>query len=216
MFGKNSLKALSGQLNSRDYEGYDENNNTLFYDYLKVTCRECKLSMDKLRLYDENICRHVRKIGENRGGIVLKYYQYIALLFTEIYLDRYFSDRDAFISDLNEYIDKIDLESSGQNHFEHYTPETLNKLAFMCATGSGKTLIMHINILQFMHYMKKAKRLNSNIEINKIIVLTPNEGLSYQHLDELKLSGISAVIFDKNAGFSNNSSNVQIIDINKA
>lgn len=36
----------------------------------------------------------------------------------------------------------------------------------MCATGSGKTLIMHMNILQFLHYFKRAKRLNSKLSIN--------------------------------------------------
>ena len=49
-------------------------------------------------------------------------------------------------------------------------------------TGSGKTLIMHINILQFLHYLKRARRTNSHIEINKIIVLSPNEGMSNQNL----------------------------------
>lgn len=216
LFGKESLRDLAGKLNSSDYEGYDENQNTYFYGYLKMFCRADGISKDELRRYDENICRHIRQIGENRGGIVLKYYQYISLLFTEIYLDRYFGDRDAFIADLNGFIDRIDLETLGMNHFEHYTADTMNKLAFMCATGSGKTLIMHINILQYMYYMNRAKRLNSNIGINKIIVLTPNEGLSNQHLQELKLSDIPASIFSKElSSFSSGRDEVVIIDINK-
>lgn len=215
--GKDSLKELSKTLNSSEYEGYDENQNTWFYVYLKRLCSDNGLNADKLRIYDENICRYVKKIGENRdGGIVLKYYQYISLLFTEMYLDRYFSDRDAFIKDLNSFIDEVSAETLGMNSFTHYTAETMNKLAFMCATGSGKTLIMHINILQFLHYLKRARRTNSHIEINKIIVLSPNEGMSNQHLEELKLSSISAQLFSKDlSGFSASKDDVIVIDMNK-
>ena len=71
--GKDSLKELSHTLNSSEYEGYDENQNTWFYIYLKRFCDDNGLNADKLRIYDENICRYVKKIGENRdGGIVLK------------------------------------------------------------------------------------------------------------------------------------------------
>lgn len=215
--GKDSLKELSHTLNSSEYEGYDENQNTWFYVYLKRFCSDNGLNADKLRIYDENICRCVKKIGENRdGGIILKYYQYISLLFTEMYLDRYFSDRDGFINDLNSFIDEVSAETSGQNSFTHYTAGTMNKLAFMCATGSGKTLIMHINILQFLHYLKRAKRMNSHIGINKIIVLSPNEGLSDQHLEELRLSSISAQLFSKDlSGFSASKDDVIVIDMNK-
>lgn len=215
--GKDSLKELSKTLNSSEYEGYDENQNTWFYVYLKRFCSDNGLNADKLRIYDENICCYVKKIGENRdGGIVLKYYQYISLLFTEMYLDRYFSNRDAFIKDLNSFIDEVSAETLGMNSFTHYTAETMNKLAFMCATGSGKTLIMHINILQFLHYLKRAKRTNSHIEINKIIVLSPNEGMSNQHLEELKLSSISAQLFSKDlSGFSASKDDVIVIDMNK-
>ena len=215
--GKDSLKELSKTLNSSEYEGYDENQNTWFYVYLKRFCSDNGLNGDKLRIYDENICRYVKKIGENRdGGIVLKYYQYISLLFTEMYLDRYFSDRDAFIKDLNSFIDEVSVETLGKNSFTHYTAETMNKLAYMCATGSGKTLIMHINILQFLHYLKRARRTNSHIGINKIIVLSPNEGMSNQHLAELKLSSISANLFSKDlSGFSASKEDVIVIDMNK-
>ena len=65
-------------------------------------------------------------------------------------------------------------ETLGGLNFAPYTPEKMNKLAFMCATGSGKTLIMHMNILQFLHYFKRAKRINSWLSVNKIIVLAPN------------------------------------------
>ena len=54
----------------------------------------------------------------------------------------------------------------------------LNKLAFWMATGSGKTLLMHTNILQYQHALTLHGRRH---ELNRILLLTPNEGLSQQH-----------------------------------
>lgn len=212
--GKNSLRDFSRELNTTEYEGYDENNNTWFFVYMKRVCKN--IPSDLLRKYDENICCHVKHINEKREHkIVLKYYQYISLLFTEMYLDRYFTSRDKFIKDLNSFIDEISAETLGQNSFTHYKSENMNKLAYMCATGSGKTLIMHINILQFLYYRKKAKRYGNRVDINKIIVLTPNEGLSEQHYNELILSSIPSNIFSKGIGNFSYNEDVIVIDINK-
>lgn len=207
-----SLSGLSEELNSTEYEGVNESGNTYFCDYIAriSKMKGAAVTPEKLRLYDENICRHTRQIGEKRGGLRWKYFQYVALLFTEMYLDRYFSDAEAFCADLNSWLDDIGLID-----FQPYTVDKLNKLAFMCATGSGKTLIMHMNILQFLHYFKRAKRLNSKLSINKIIVLAPNEGMSKQHLEELALSSIPAAMFEKDRGFATRRDDVIVIDMNK-
>ena len=98
-----SIGSLSHKLNSTDYEGFDENGNTFFYDFIAQICKSngSKVPQEKLRAYDENICRHTHKIGQKRGGLKWKYFQYVSLLFTEMYLDRYFSDAEAFCADLN-------------------------------------------------------------------------------------------------------------------
>ncbi len=71
----------------------------------------------------------------------------------------------------------------------------MNKLAFWNATGSGKTLILHVNILQYLHYFQAG---NAHLFPDRMILLTPNEGLSRQHLEEFRESGINAHVFDKN------------------
>lgn len=93
-----SISALSEKLNSNEYEGVNESGNTYFYTYIARICqmRGAAVTPEKLRLYDENICRHTRQIGEKRGGLQWKYFQYVALLFTEMYLDRYFPTRTHF------------------------------------------------------------------------------------------------------------------------
>ena len=212
-----SIRALGEKLNSSEYEGVNESGNTYFYTYIAHICqmRGAAVTQEKLRLYDENICRYTRQIGEKRGGLQWKYFQYVALLFTEMYLDRYFSDADTFCADLNAWLRQVKAQSLGLVDFQPYTTDKLNKLAFMCATGSGKTLLMHMNILQFLHYFKRAKRINSKLSINKVIVLAPNEGMSKQHLDELALSSIPAAKFEKDRGFGRQQNDVIVIDMNK-
>lgn len=212
-----SIRALGEKLNSSEYEGVNESGNTYFYTYIAHICqmRGAAVTQEKLRLYDENICRHTRQIGEKRGGLQWKYFQYVALLFTEMYLDRYFSDADTFCADLNAWLRQVKAQSLGLIDFQPYTTDKLNKLAFMCATGSGKTLLMHMNILQFLHYFKRAKRINSKLSINKVIVLAPNEGMSKQHLEELALSSIPAAKFEKDSGFGRQQNDVIVIDMNK-
>lgn len=214
--GVTELSTLGKTLNSEEYEGIGPNGDSYFYEYIK-SIPGLKIEQSLLRQYDENILRHLKHIGEKRGGLRLKYFQYISLLFSEIYLDRYFSDADAFVAQLNNWLHEKETQSMGAIYFSDYIKEQLSKIAFMCATGSGKTLTMHINILQYLHYFKRAKRSNSSLSLNRIILVTPNEGMSQQHLEELELSNIPAKIFSKDGLFSSgdNSNEVLIIDINK-
>jgi hypothetical protein len=104
----------------------------------------------------------------------------------------YFNDKNELLNQLNDF--KIKNDGKNKNDFSsvsnfRYNSEDndLNKIAYWNATGSGKTLLMHINILQFQYYLEKH---NLTQKLNRIIVLTPNEGLSRQHLGEFLLSGL--------------------------
>ena len=56
--------------------------------------------------YDQNIFGHTLSISEYRDNIInWKYFQYVTLLFTEIYLDMYFSNSKKLLSDLNQFVD---------------------------------------------------------------------------------------------------------------
>jgi hypothetical protein len=220
LFNRRSLEDFGKSLNSSVYEGFDENRNTRFFAYMDFVCKDLNppgaVNRDTLRLYDENICRYFRQIAAKRGNISLKYFQYLALLFTEMYLDRYFSGREQFMDSLNAYIDSLTRSLfKGFDAVTHYTPDTMNKLSFMCATGSGKTLIMHINVLQFLYYYQKARRNNHSLQINKIMLLCPNEGLSLQHKAEFDLSSIPASLFNKNISLDFSQDDIVITDMNK-
>ncbi len=211
--GIHDWRLLGETLNRPEEEGMDTTtDHTRFLDHL-LLLRDCRISPDKLREYDSNIVRHTRQIGRNRGGLTWKYFQYIALLLTERYLDRYFSDSEGLCRDLNLYMDLLCDQSRGRISFSTpYDAKRLNKLAFMSATGSGKTLLLHVNLLQYLHYMRRAQRSDRRVGINKVLLLTPNEGMSRQHAEELALSGITSYIFQKD---SRQQGDVCIIDINK-
>ena len=218
LFGKDCFDHLAKPLKKADLEGFDENNVTRFYHELVTGFDENNvfLTADDLLRYDENIVRYWKKITEkrNHSGHVLypKYFQYLALLFSEIYLDRYFRDRKGLLNSLNAYVARF-LHDHPDFTFKPFRLEDLNKLAFWMATGSGKTLLMHINLLQYLHYLKLY---GNPRELNQIILLTPNEGLSHQHLSEFRLSGIKATLFRKEHRFTGYLlKTVQIIDIHK-
>ena len=205
LFNVKRFEDLAEHLRDEELEGLDENNIHRFYHALTVHhFNLTQLPAELLLEYDQNIVRHTQRLNERRitrgeEPIVWKYFQYLTLLFCEIYLDRYFRDPKALLQELNEQVaaynehkpkaDRIAVFDKGNEAWPQ-----LNKLAFWMATGSGKTLVMHVNILQYQHALAQRGRQR---ELNRIILLTPNEGLSQQHLREFEAAGIDAELFDK-------------------
>ncbi len=209
LFGVGSFEELAKDLKSSRLEALDENDTSLFFHSLKdkLVSTHKIISDDKLLEYDENIVRHTKTMGR---GIKWKYFQYLSLLFVEIYLDRYFEDKEQLLRELNAHLKEFnaDIELNKEKLIE-YDESELNKLALYNATGSGKTLLLHMNLLQFSHYAK------GKININKTVLITPNEGLSNQHLEEFQASNIEAEIFNKDSKGLFESNATQIIEITK-
>ncbi len=95
-----------------------------------------------------------------KNSFKLRYYQVLALLFTE----QFFAD--------HKQLAKQTLNSEQENQ---------RMLAYWMATGSGKTLVMHLNILQYLHHFckKEGARL-------QIYLTTPLANLIKQHERELE------------------------------
>lgn len=156
----------------------------------------CVVPPERLAEYDLRIKDYLGRLNRFRTPRVqLRYFQYLAVLFTEIYLDRLFNDKERFLAELNAFIEQENgILSRSQPTYVPFTGEDLDKLAFWMATGSGKTLIMHINLWQYMHY-------NENGHDN-ILLVTPHEGLSRQHLEEFRKSGIAATYYGETDGLA--------------
>ena len=147
------------------------------------------ITKDKLELYAENITDYLRQINSHREPIRLKYFQYLAVLFTEIVLDNLKNNQLNFIYYLNEFLHHYKAENRVEL-LDDFIEDDLKKIAYWMATGSGKTLIMHINYYQFLHYKLFSP--------DSILLITPNEGLSKQHYEELEKSGIPCRIYSGN------------------
>ena len=156
------------------------------------------LSKEQILTYEENIVRHTQAINEKRHRpVVWKYYQWLTLLFVEIYLDRFFGDREALLNDLNTFVERFNLHWSDYADVPPYAEDDLNKLCLQNATGSGKTLLMHVNLLQYRHY---ARMHGKDKDLSRVILLTPNERLSEQHIAEFRESDISASAYLQSRG----------------
>ena len=192
-------------------EGFDAQGRSHIYYRLISRGSKLKISADDLARYDDNIRAHLAVINACRTQpITLRYFQYLAALYTEIVLDRLFNHKAQLLADLNAFVCQRNakkLPSEPQD--EPFTETDLTKLAYWMATGSGKTLILHLNYYQFLHYNKEP--------LDNILLVTPNEGLSEQHLAELAASGIPARRFDLNHGglWSDSKHTVQVIEITK-
>ncbi|HOM24056.1 MAG TPA: DEAD/DEAH box helicase family protein [Termitinemataceae bacterium] len=213
------LNSLFGYKNNRELledckavgEGFGADGRSYLYHHLVARGGRVQIPADDLERYDENIRLHLEKINRGRTErITLRYFQYLAALYTEIYLDRLFNDKAQLLADLNAFVagrnaNRLPVEPQD----EPFTEDDLTKLAYWMATGSGKTLILHLNYYQFLHYNREP--------LDNILVITPNEGLSEQHLAELAASGIPARRFDLNTSglWSSGQDAVQVIEITK-
>jgi hypothetical protein len=190
-------------------EGFDSTGRSYMYHSL-VSRGRLLISEDKLGQYDDNIRGYAERLSREREeNFQLKYFQYLALLFMEVYLDEFFGDPTDLMNRLFTYQRERNLMVK-----KPYAKADLKKLAFWMATGSGKTLLMHVNLWQLQKYNKGPNA----VAFDNIFLITPNEGLSEQHIEEMRLSGIPARKFRGGAGgyFSvNDTGIVKVIEITK-
>ncbi|MBP8123746.1 MAG: DEAD/DEAH box helicase family protein [Caldilineaceae bacterium] len=189
-------------------DGYDAQGRSYVFNFLKDRVRG--IEIDDLIRYDENVRRHTQALNAGRTQpITLKYFQVLAALSTEHYLDWATNRPQPFLESLNVFVQRANGDTNHHIDFPLFVDGDLEKLAFWMATGSGKTLLLHLNYYQYLHY-------RSNTHDN-ILLVTPNEGLSQQHMAEMEKSGIPCRYF--NAGtadlFSDTRNTVKVIEITK-
>jgi hypothetical protein len=191
LFGYDSNRDLLEDMREAG-EGFDASGRSYVYHRLIARGNKVKITPADLARYDDNIREHLEAINARRPEpITLRYFQHLALLYTEIFLDAYFNRRGKLLQSLNGFVDKRNVSKSpGEAKDAKFNETDLKKLAYWMATGSGKTLIMHINYRQFLRY--------NNLVLDNILLITPNEGLSEQHIEEMTASNIPCRRFDLN------------------
>ncbi len=106
--------------------------------------------LDSVRRYLKAYNTYLEAHKQNK--VTLRYYQILAIYFTEVF-----------------------FRHRGSKEFEDFAKSAL---AYWMATGSGKTMIMHINVFQFIEHNKGFKDL-------EIIITTPGVNLIHQHEREV-------------------------------
>lgn len=209
--GYNNNRELLADIKQAD-EGFNADGQS--YINTRLTSRAARLqevSEDDLERYDNNLRQHLAEMNAKRSQpITLRYFQYLAALYTEIFLDWYFNHPGRLLDSLNELVNRRNVgKRASEGRDELFIESDLKKLAFWMATGSGKTLILHINYRQFLHYNQE--------KLDNILLITPNEGLSEQHIAELQASNISAARFDlhENSLLLSDNNAVKVTEITK-
>lgn len=106
-FHGGTLAAIKSRIAEGRFEGIDEDGQTkFFHELVRGLFDPNKVPEGDLRRYDLNIVAHWQAITNQRNqreghALQMKYFQYLSLLFSELYLDWYFHKRQALLDGLN-------------------------------------------------------------------------------------------------------------------
>lgn len=222
LLGAESLEELNGALYGVQ-EGIAGDGESYFFKTL-VGRKHLHLPPEQLKNYDRRVMAYEERLVDTRGvTFSFRYFQYLALLYTEIFLDALTADPELFCAELNAFLKERRNKEPILSGIEPFTGEDMRRIAFFMATGSGKTLLMHVHLWQILHYLAHGNhpeilvsRSDGRRIFQNILLITPNEGLTRQHLAEFAQSGIRALQLTE-AGQQSQSSfeAVKVVDIHK-
>lgn len=201
-FGFENFEKLRDEFSNK-LSGYDATGRSYFANALMAIKKQVDDATllqydDVIKGYEEELVKH-----RSEPYLSFKYYQYFTLLFTEYFLDELSNRHENLLIALNDF----KQTNKDFNDLPDYEKGDLKKLALWMATGSGKTLLMHVNFRQMLKYIKNWEN---------ILLITPNEGLSQQHYEEFRKSGIKARLYSgSEESLKTQEGEVLIIEITK-
>jgi hypothetical protein len=206
LFGASSLEELKGALYGIR-EGPGADGQSFFYGALVGRAGLDAAVEARLPAYDRRVMDYEARLGQRRDGLHLRYFQYLALLYSEVYLDLLTEAPAGLLERLNRYLESLQADEAHLRDIPLFALDDLRRLAFFMATGSGKTLLMHAHIWQVLHYLEHGRhpealvrRADGRHAFRSILLITPGEGLSEQHLREFRQSGILAAHISERRG----------------
>jgi hypothetical protein len=122
LFNVQRFEQIAELLRNEKLEGMDENNVHHFHHALAAQLFNLpQLPTELLLEYDQNIVKHTQRLNRRRitrgeAPIVWKYFQYLTLLFTEIYLDRYFRDPQGLLGAINAQVAICNADKPENDH----------------------------------------------------------------------------------------------------
>ena len=124
-------------------------------ELIEAYSRDLGLDDERLGRIEQAVAAYGRLTGTD---VRLRYYQVLALYFTQHFFD-----------------EKARNEATGG--------DARKMLAYWMATGSGKTLVMHLNVLQYLAYLQ---RTSVDFDRLQLVLTTPGLNLIEQHRRELE------------------------------
>lgn len=215
------IRKLSHSILDEEKEGFHDDGRHRFFHELNANWPTgAAVTAAQLAVYEDNILAHTKALNDKRIAsglrpIVWKYYQWLSLLFAERYLDLFFHQPVALLDQLNVFVEKFNewrTANGLSTALESFDVAELNRVCFQNATGSGKTLLMHANVIQFRHYAAASSRTN---EFSRAVLITPSESLTDQHLKEMQGNGITSQRFRADLLGSADLQRVDVIEITK-
>ncbi len=208
--GYTSNKAMLESLHEVE-EGFDGKGSSFLVQAIAARGSKCLVAREDLERYDANIRAHLNYFNKHRKErLTLRYFQHLSLLIAELFLDRRFNHEAALRQDLNRFVAERNRKRAVMDAQDpEFEDQDLTKLAFWMATGSGKTILMHFHYRQFLQYNQEP--------LDNILLVTPNEGLSQQHIEQMEAAGIPCARFSlEDSGFEAVRKNtVRVIEITK-
>ena len=209
-FGYTTNKAMLENLRDVE-EGYDSEGRSFLAQTILARGSKCLVPKSDMERYDANVRGHLAYFNKHRKEpLMLRYFQHLSLVITELFLDRVFNHEKTLRRSLNDFVEGRNAKRAVMEpHDPLFTHDDLTKLAFWMATGSGKTILMHFHYRQYLHYCPKP--------LDNILLVTPDEGLSQQHLENMEAAGIPCARFSlEDSGLETVKKNtVRVIEITK-
>ena len=137
--------------------------------------------------YDCRLSAHSDAIGQPADGYCSWTPSlYLALLFTERYLDRYFGDAGKLRDDLN----RARSENPGTQSLPEYTRDDLRAIAVHSDIDDAESRLAHFHILQYRHWTSKAGK-----QLQNVLMLAPDQDAVARQERGLAASRIRARAF---------------------
>jgi hypothetical protein len=164
---------------------------------------------------DARIFDVTAEMNEHRDQpIQWKYFQYLALLFADLYFDDLLRDREGLRVLLNTHLstfnERLGLALPPWSIDATTGLDDLDSLAFWMATGAGKTLLFHGHVRLY----RLARERHGLPNHAATLLLTPYRGLSLQHVRECAASGLQAEVFEKQAQVTTQSA-IQVLEFTR-
>lgn len=130
-----------------------------------------------------------RELGRLRIGFAFTAFQYLGATILTTWAHA-LDDPLAYLDGRTELTEQVNSAGQHKTVFDDPTAELLRRLALWMATGSGKTLMGHV----VWHLWNRRRVSRRGLgKLTSVLLVTPNERLTTQHIAEFAASGIPCV-----------------------